>query len=80
MCFRELKGRKIYKMILQLLIDKSWRELKGEREYKYARVTQKGTIRPVRYSGLSRVIGELVNREKVVATVRMNTTIFGWNK
>jgi len=62
-------------MILQLLIDKSWRERKGEREYKYARVTSEGTIRPVRYAGLSRVIGELINREKVVAIVRTNSTI-----
>ena len=67
-------------MILQLLIDKSWRERKGERQYKYARVTSEGFIRPVRYAGLSRVIGELelVNREKRVATVRVNTTIYGW--
>ena len=69
-------------MILQLLIDKSWRERKGERQYKYARVTSEGTIRLVRYAGLSRVIGELelINREKMMAIVRVNTSISWWSK
>lgn len=67
-------------MQLQLRIDPDWRERKGIRPYKFARLTSTGTIRPVRYYGLSRIIGEIIERKGDYVVVNTNETLASFRK
>ena len=60
-------------MLIQIKLDPTWRERKGERPYKFARIAPEGSARPVRYAGLSRVVGEVLNLNRADGFVEVMT-------
>jgi len=57
-------------MRLKVMIDPEWRAAQGQRPYRYARACNgTGYIRPVRYAGLSQVIGTIQTLEGGLATI-----------
>jgi len=56
---------------MNVMLDPHWKGRDGVRAYQYARLKLDGTVRPVRYAGLSNVIGIISDISNGFVAVRI---------